>query len=378
MKTFVESASITLLALMAAGLSCGTGGSEETETAADTSLPDTMVISVVDTIGVLFGDSVQEFGSLSDVEFDASGNILALDALKGRITIFGPNGEFIEYIGRHGAGPGEFQYPNCFAQLSDGRLIVSDFSGSTLSFFDENRQFVERMEGFPLVPPLFPAPIPDGSFYAGCMQIDFSIEGELPAGNSFIGIYSGGMQPDEVMVSFPLEITIAEDGDVNVDNVDVLWDSDSSGNLYWAVSDTETYAIHGVTSAGEEIFTVEKDWEPVQKTEEELQEEVYTEGLSRSDEGESTVNRGEQVITDPNHLAISGLFVDDLDNIWVEQGYTDVPTFEIYSPGGGLQGIAVIPELQGVKQLRYCLKNGMLAFDYGPVDFPKIYILEVH
>ncbi len=77
-----------------------------------------------------------------------------------------------------------------------------------------------------------------------------------------------------------------------------------------------------------------------------------------------------------NHLAISGLFVDDRDNIWVAQGYTAVPTFEIYSPAGELEGYAVIPELEGVTQLRYCLKNGMLAFDYGPVDYPKIYVLE--
>ncbi len=94
--------------------------------------------------------------------------------------MFGPEGDFIGYIGRHGAGPGEFQYPNCFAQLSDGRLIVSDFSGSTLSFFDENGEFTERVEGFPLVPPMFPVPLNDGTFYAGCMAIDFSIEGELP------------------------------------------------------------------------------------------------------------------------------------------------------------------------------------------------------
>ncbi len=364
------------LAALAVSLACGSGGSGDTDSASDPSVPDTMIISVVDTIGVLFGDSLREFGSLADVEFDRSGNILALDALKGRITVFGPEGEFTEFIGRHGAGPGEFQYPNCLAQLSDGRLIVSDFSGSTLSFFDGNREFVERVEGFPLVPPMFPVPLKDGTFYAGCLELDTSIEGELPTGTSFIGIYSGELTPDEVLVSFPLTITIAEDGDVDVQNVDVVWDSDSRGNLYWAVSDTETYAIHGVSSTGEELFTVEKRWEPVPKSQEELQEAVYTEGLTRGDGGESSVNRGERVFENPNHLAISGLFVDDSDNIWVAQGYTVVPTFEIYSPEGDLSGYAVIPELEGVTQLRYCLKNGMLAFDYGPADYPKIYILE--
>ena len=337
---------------------------------------DDLTLSVSDTIGVLMGDSLREFGSLADVEFDSHGNILALDAMKGRISVFNSSLEFVEFIGRHGAGPGEFQYPNCFAQLTDGTIIVSDFSGATITSFDADNRFINRLAGFAIVPPMFPVAGPVGSYYAGNIFIDTSIEGDLPTGESFLGLYRGDVEPEIVLASYPLDITIGDDGDVNVDNVDVVWDSDSRGNLFYAVSDGVSYAIHGVTAQGEEILTIEKDWEPVAKTDEEMQEEFYEEGLSRSDEGESTVNRNERTNQYPYHIAIDGIYIDDEDLIWVEQGYTDVPTFEVYSTEGELQRVVTIPELAGVNQLVYCFQGGMLAFDFGPSDYPKIYILE--
>jgi len=335
-----------------------------------------LTLTVSDTIGVLMGDSLREFGSLADVEFDSHGNILALDAMKGRITVFNTSLEFIEFIGRHGAGPGEFQYPNCFAQLTDGTIVVSDFSGATVTSFDADYQFISRLAGFAVVPPMFPVAGPGGFYYAGNIVIDTSVEGDLPTGESFIGLYRGDVEPEIILASYPLDIQIGDDGDVNVDNVDVVWDSDSRGNLFYAVSDGVSYAIHGVTAEGEEILAIEKEWEPVVKTEEELQEEFYSEGLSRSDEGESTVNRNERTDQYPYHIAIDGIYIDDEDLLWVEQGYTDVPTFEVYSTEGELQKVVTIPELAGVNQLVYCFHHGMLAFDFGPSDYPKIYILE--
>jgi len=366
-----------VLFLISAGLlASGCGSPGQPQDTAGSSV-DMYSLTVADTIGVLMGDSVMEFGNLADVEFDGMGNILALDAMKARITIFDPSLEFAGFIGRRGAGPGEFQYPNCFVQLSDGRLEVSDFSGASASFFDGEHNFMNRIDGYPLVPPMFPVPGPEGSFLAGGMSLNLSVEGDLPTGESFIGLYNDMIQPEFVLVSFPLTIEIGDDGDVNVDNVEVVWDSDSRGNLYWAVSDDSTYSFHGLTPDGEEILFVEKDWERVEKTAEQLQEERYTEGLSRSDQGESTVNRGEIVDVYPYLNAIAGLYVDDQDRIWIEQGCTDIPTFDVYSQDGELVAIVTIPALEGVAQLRYCFKGGQLAFDYGPLDYPKIYLLEV-
>jgi sugar lactone lactonase YvrE len=357
-------------------LVCGCGNPETPQSQSESDI-DSLTLAVSDTIGVLFGDSIREFGSLADVEFDHFGNILALDAMKGRITIFDPSLEFAGFIGRHGSGPGEYQYPNSFGQTTDGRILVADFSGSSLTILDQDHNYIDRLDGFPLVPPMNPEAGPDGSYYAGNMSIDLSIEGGLPTGTSFIGLYSGGMEPDLVCVSFPLSINIGDDGDVNVDNVDVVWDSDSRGNLFWAVSDDSTYTFHGMTPDGEEFLSFEKEWERVSKTDEELEEERYSEGLSRSDQGEATVNRGEIEDVYPYHNAIDGLYIDDEDRVWIELGYTTVPSFDVYSSSGEQLSSVTIPSLEGVKQLRYSFKGGMLAFDYGPPDYPKIYLLSL-
>lgn len=64
-------------------------------------------------------------------------------------------------------------------------------------------------------------------------------------------------------------------------------------------------------------------------------------------------------------------------DIWVGQGYTSIPTFEVYSPDGELLYVAVIPEPDGAEGVEYCFRNGYLAYDRQPVDYPKVYMLEV-
>jgi len=361
--------------VIAAGSGCGNLRSDPVEVE-DASSPDTAVFVITDTLGVLMGNEPLQFGSIADVEFSASGDIMVLDALKGKITVLTPSGEPVETIGGHGAGPGEFQYPNSFAQLYDGRIIICDFSGASLSFFNPDHSFSNALSGFYMIPPVFPCAGPDGSYYAGCMEIRAGGETEIPTGESFLGLYSEGMEPDLVLVSHPLQITVAE-GDVNVDNVQAFWDSDSEGNVFWAVSDDSTYVLVGMSPDGIEIMRVEKEWERVEKSEEELQMEIYQEGLSRSDEGSSTVNRNQVIDPYPYHPAIAGVYVDDQNRIWVEQGYTPCPVFEVYSPSGELIRIASIPELAGVDQLRYCFHGGFLAYDVAPDDYPKIYLLDI-
>lgn len=337
---------------------------------------DTLSFSVVDTIGVLVGDPIREFGSIPDIDISHNGNIMVLDAMKGQITVFSQLGEFVEIIGRHGSAPGEFQYPTGFAELTDGRIVVADFAGASLSFFDENHTFTHTLDGFYPVPPLFPSPGPDGNYYAGSMTFRANEDSPIPEGESFLGLYGNETEPEIVLFSHPLDISIGDDGDVNVDNTMAYWDTDSEGNVFWAVSDDSTYVIIGMNALGEEILKIEKDWERIEKTEEELAQEIFTEGLSRTDEGESTVNRNQIVNPYPYHLAISGMYLDMQDRIWVQQGYPSVPTFEVYSTDGELLNIVTIPTLEGVTQLGFCFKGGSLAFDIAPEDYPKIYLLE--
>ncbi len=107
-----------------------------------------------------------------------------------------------------------------------------------------------------------------------------------------------------------------------------------------------------------------------------MAEGMLNEGLSRSDEGSTTVRREEIEDVDPFHLAIGTLSTDWNGNVWVGQGYTSIPTFEVYDEAGALLKVVTIPDLEGVRGLRFCFLNGMLAYDYAPIDYPKIYLLD--
>ena len=336
---------------------------------------DTLVLCVHDTIGVLVGDTLMEFGNITDVHFSGEGNIMLLDAMKSRISTFSAQGDCIETIGRNGSGPGEFQYPTSFTELSDGRLLVSDYSGGTVSFFDRNHEFCSIVNGFFPLPPLHPTPGIDGTYYARCLDYRQGEIGELPCGECFLGCFSDSSEPDFILVSHPLIISITEEGNARAQFPEMFWDSDNSGNIFCAACNDSTYAVIGMNSSGEEILHIEKNWERVEKTPEELEQSIYSEVLAKGYDGDATVHRNDSVDPHPYHNAINGLYVDEQNRIWVEQGYTAIPTFEVYSPEGGLEYFVTIPALEGVGQLRYCFKNGFLAYDVAPEDYPKVYLL---
>lgn len=356
---------------------CGEQPIEEI-TSTDEITVDTIALVVTDTIGVFTGDSTREFGTLHRVRIDDQGNIFALDGMKARITIFSPGSEVIRTIGRSGSGPGEFQFPTGFAFLRNGGLVVNDFGGHTLSFFDESFTFDSCITGFYPIAPVELVTGPGNTFVGG--NLDLQGGGEGYSGTSFLGRYTGdGMDPEFIYRSYPLVIEVrgeGEDMNVNVQNVDCVWESDAEGNIYFAVRSDSSYHVELFQPDGAVSTIVEKEWERITKTEEELAIGDINEGLSRTDEGATTVRREEIEEINPYHLAIGTLSVDDDGNVWVSQDYALTPTFEVYDNQGTLLRVVTIPDLEGVRGLRYCFTGGMLAYDYAPLDYPKIYMLE--
>jgi len=339
---------------------------------------DTVALSVTDTIGVFYGDTTLEFGSLNRVKIDENGNIFALDGRKSTLKVFSLSGELLRTVGRFGSGPGEFQYPTGFVLLRDGGLLVSDFGGNALVFFDSTFAFDYQIPGFFPVAPVEPVTGPGNTFIAGTLELNQDEDGY--SGTSFLARYTGeGMDPELIYRNYPLIITFGisnGEQNVNVDNVDCVWDSDLDGAVYLAVRSDSTYCVERFDENANSTVIVEREWERIPKTEEELAEGVLSEGLSRHDDGSTTVRREETEDIDPYHLAIETISTDGDGNVWVGQGYTSIPTFEVYDKTGVLLKIVTIPELEGVRGLRFCFLNGMLAYDYAPIDYPKIYLLD--
>jgi hypothetical protein len=91
-------------------------------------------------IGDMNGADPYLFTTISNAIVANDGTIWILEAA-GRggsppsVRQFDAQGKFIRYVGRRGAGPGEYTSPNGIAQLPDGRVVVRDQSQSRLNVY---------------------------------------------------------------------------------------------------------------------------------------------------------------------------------------------------------------------------------------------------
>ena len=87
------------------------------------------------------------FGQVSQVAFDAEGNLYVFDGtgLIGsenlRVLVFDAAGGFVREFGSSGGGPGEFKRPTGFAVLRDGTTVVSDVGHRAYHLFDASGVF---------------------------------------------------------------------------------------------------------------------------------------------------------------------------------------------------------------------------------------------
>src|SRR5687768_13633048 len=58
------------------------------------------------SVGVDEGPDWEMFANVAGVAFDADDNLYVLDGGNARILVFGPDGRFVQQIGKKGGGPG--------------------------------------------------------------------------------------------------------------------------------------------------------------------------------------------------------------------------------------------------------------------------------
>lgn len=80
-------------------------------------------------VGTIDGPEWQQFGMIDDADFDGEGNLYLLDIHASRVVVVDQAGNLAGYIGRQGAGPGEFTVPEYVVATADGRVVVGDIVG---------------------------------------------------------------------------------------------------------------------------------------------------------------------------------------------------------------------------------------------------------
>ena len=357
---------------------CGEQAAEETPDVSGENAMDTLHLAVTDTIGVEMGDSSYVFALLISACYGPDGNILALDGQKCCVSAFSPDGEHLYDIGRHGAGPGEFQFPMSMTPLLDGRLAVADILNRGVSFFDENGEYTGMLSDFAFGPPGSLAPGPDNSLYGEFMAMNMN-DDEMEAALN-VARWDSLHSPDPAVtyVSYPVAMNVSG-GDTEVSRTpEVSFAVDPEGNIFIAeVSDT-LLSISGYSPDCDTIFQYSEEWEKVPKSQAEIDAGDLGLSVTMSDAGASASTfRNEDV--HPWRNITESIGVDDRGRVWVEMGDGDNPYFRIYDYSGELVAIGILDvEFGMVGAPVFAITPwGMLAYDRDPIDYPKIYLLDV-
>lgn len=87
-------------------------------------------------LGTSTAEGAESFSSILGLEVDEAGRIYVLDGQAKEVRVFDSGGGLVRTLGRPGEGPGEFQNPNGMTMGLDGGLWVQDPANSRYTVFD--------------------------------------------------------------------------------------------------------------------------------------------------------------------------------------------------------------------------------------------------
>jgi hypothetical protein len=346
-------------------LACGGG-----EPAAGRTASDTLVLVPIDTIGIEAGDSNYVFGMIWQARVDALGRILVLDNQLCRVRAYSGDGAFLGSAGGKGSGPGELQFPIGMATLSDGGLAVVDPLSGSVSFYDPALVYSRSLSGFFPSPPMRLAGADSGSIIGLQMTINEDGGGTMIRTN--LGRWRDAIEPDLVFMGTE---TPMEGGEgIRLQGPEYVLDGSSDGRVAAALSSTDQYRIDCYDRTGSTLFTIEEEWQPVAKTEEELERGTLAVAISMGDGGASAESR-EVEDTEPYHTAIADVFFGPDDELWVRIGSESVPTFRRYDRDGQLVGLAIVPSMDSASGASWDIsvsREGFLAWEMNSESYPVV------
>ena len=113
--------------------------------------PDGKLLMTLGKAGIA-GEGPDTFNQPSAVLVAPNGNIFVADGhgptSNAQIVKFSADGKFIKAWGKHGKGPGEFEFPHSLAMASTGRMFVADRGNNRIQIFDQDGTFLEEWPQF--------------------------------------------------------------------------------------------------------------------------------------------------------------------------------------------------------------------------------------
>lgn len=358
---------VTMFAGVCLVLACGGGSGGPVDVPAGS---DTLVLVPTDTIGIEIGDSNYVFGMIWQARMDALGRILVLDNQLCQIRAYSADGGYIGSAGRKGSGPGELQFPIGMATLSDGGVAVVDPLAASVVFYDSALAYSGSLSGFFPSPPMRLAGADSGSFVG--LQLSINEDGGATMIRTNLGRWRDSTEPDLVFMGTDTQMEGGEG--IRLQGPEYVVDAAGDGRVAAALSSTGQYRIDCFDRNGTTLFTIEEEWQPVAKTEEELARGTMAVAITMGDGGASAESR-EVEDTEPYHTAITDVFFGPEGELWVRIGSESIPTFRRYDREGRFTGLAIVPSMDSASGGSWDISvspGGFLAWEMNSESYPVV------
>ena len=348
---------------------CGSGPDERAEE------PGTPHYSLtkVDPIGIELGDTLYVFGHIRAAGYLADGNVFVGDLHTFTMSLYDPTGEYIGGGGGQGEGPGEYNMPASVTQTPWGGVVVSDVAAGKLIFFNSDLSLDYEVHGFGRNTPQSVVVLPDSAVIGSRRQFD------RDAGRIGVGVYrwEAGSHEESVtyhsnLVSFDVE-NISE----TFEATQVNFAASPDGRVFVSPISRDEYLIYCYDAAGELTGTIERPFDRVRRTQEDMDREIAMMEMvaERRGRGGAFLEDWEP---DPYHQAISGLDVVGEDQLWVRRGSEEIPFYDVYDLDGEVLFTCSAAQLPYSMEVAVDLgEAGFVAYLANPEDYPRVWLLEM-
>lgn len=340
-------------------------------------------LTIVDSIGIAYGDSNLVFGSIEDVDIGADGSIFVLDKLKLRLFVFDSNGVFIRTIGRSGNGPGELNNPGFFCVCKNGNICIADgvtgwhrydSTGNCLSThpidpYSNIRDLVSFSTTEILGIQSIHQTTDDGAVYYDMILCRWN-----------------SSDPYSILAKFSQKDYTFSNPRVDPDNfaLDAIRFANSSQILFDAGDGFVCVAPEPKDNPmlllfepdGSIIDTLFLPYTRVSKTQLEIESEIR---FIEERYSNLSVFSGMEWVPSPYHPMIASVGVDSLNQIWVQRGFEQDITFDLYNLSCEHIMTAILPSNQNHNTFNwelYVNENGIAAVPQDPIEYFVIYLLD--
>lgn len=355
---------IAVFFIILMGLSCTDSGNEQISLPIDT-------LFITDSIGTAEGDSNYTFGSVYDIELGPAGNIFVLDVSKSHVSVFSPDGEFIQSVGRQGSGPGELNIPGFFTVTGDGSIYIID-STYFVKYSNDGNLLVQKELGMN-ERPLWVEPI--GSCNILGILSEYDIRDEEHFIVNRLALWSD-TTPETPSVYFFEQEHDLNHGDfaTNITRIDYfpMLFTGNTEKIYLAPNPVTDSFIYSFDLTGTACDTINLDYEQVERTAQELlDEKVFIEqSVLINSFGQLSIE-WEPCLHRP---MIKAMGIDANGNLWIQRGNELTPVFDILDSSGNVIAVASLPDKEDAIYWKFEISpQGLIAVPQDPEEYQVIY-----